>query len=233
MRRKSVIALLLMLVLVPAVPLLAWKMGSGMYYLTSALVILLSLAAFLVSYESRHPSARDLVVIAVMTAIGTVSRAAFIMLPNIKPVTGIIMITGASLGPEAGFLTGILTAFVSNFFFGQGPWTPWQMFAYGLGGLIMGLLCKKGLLNRRNIPAMAAAGGLLVLCLIGPLLDTGTLFLASAMTKGGVAAVYAAGLPVNLIHAVSTALTILFLCRPIDDKLTRIKRKYGLMEVDK
>ena len=180
MRRKSVIALLLMLVLVPAVPLLAWKMGSGMYYLTSALVILLSLAAFLVSYESRHPSARDLVVIAVMTAIGTVSRAAFIMLPNIKPVTGIIMITGASLGPEAGFLTGILTAFVSNFFFGQGPWTPWQMFAYGLGGLIMGLLCKKGLLNRRNIPAMAAAGGLLVLCLIGPLLDTGTLFLASA-----------------------------------------------------
>ena len=83
-------------------------------------------------FEDRKPQAREVLLIAVMAAIAVVGRMAFFMLPQFKPVTAIVIITGISLGAEAGFLTGAVAGFVSNFFFGQGPWTPWQMFAFGI-----------------------------------------------------------------------------------------------------
>ena len=89
---------------------------------------------FFLVFENRRPQAREVVVIAVMAALAVAGRAAFFMLPQFKPTAAIVIIAGVGLGAEAGFLTGALAGFVSNFFFGQGPWTPWQMFAFGIPG---------------------------------------------------------------------------------------------------
>ena len=70
--------------------------------------------------------------------IAAVSRVAFVFLPYMKPLTGIVMLTAVAFGPQAGFLTGAMAIFASNFFFSQGPWTPWQMFAYGVAGFLAG-----------------------------------------------------------------------------------------------
>lgn len=100
----------------------------------------------------KKPQARDLVPIAVMAALGVVGRTVFavIPLPNFKPVSAIVIMTGMVFGPETGFLTGALTGFVSNFIFGQGPWTPWQMFSWGMIGFAAGLLEYAGFFRKKG-----------------------------------------------------------------------------------
>ena len=230
-RVKLIIEILIIFVAIPAVLIISWRFGDRHYYLFSVIVMILVIIPFFVHFERRSPSAREMVTIAVMAAIATAARAAFVMVPHFTPMSGIIMISGIALGPEAGFLVGALTAFASNFVFGQGPWTPWQMFAYGMAGLLAALLAKKGIMGSKNIVRTAVIGGLLILCIIGPLLDTATLFLAPMMVNGASAkAIYLSGLPVNAIHGAVTAVTLLILCRPIQEKLDRIKVKYGMME---
>lgn len=206
---------------------------SEKYYLISLLLIVLSIGVFFFSFEKRKPQAREIVTLAVMCAIAVASRAAFMMIPHFKPMTGIIMITGMEFGPAAGFLTGAISGFVSNFIFGQGPWTPWQMFAYGVAGCLAGILAKKGIISGQKKMPSAVAGILTVVCIVGPLLDTATLFMASsAMNVESASAIYLSGLPVNIIHGAATFLTIFILGKPITEKLDRIKIKYGMMEED-
>ena len=230
-KTKTILEILIIVILIPAALLLSWKIGDRQFYLFSVIVMILMMLPFFIHFERRKPSARELVTLAVMSALAAASRAAFVMVPHFTPMTGIIMITGLALGAEAGFLTGSLGAFVSNFVFGQGPWTPWQMFAYGLAGLFFGLLGRKGLLSSEKRLPTAIAGGLMVFIIIGPLLDTATLFLVSMQVNASsVGAVYLAGVPVNAIHAAATFLTLLVLCKPITEKLERIKVKYGMMD---
>ena len=75
-------------------------------------------------YEKKKPQTREHVVLAVMTALTVISRMIFAPVPGFKPVAAMVMICGMAFGRESGFLCGSLSAFVSNFFFGQGPWTP-------------------------------------------------------------------------------------------------------------
>ena len=77
-------------------------------------------------YDRKRAGARDLVPVALMAALCVVGRTAFalIPLPNFKPMTAIIIVTALAFGPEAGYLTGALAGFLSNFLFGQGQWTP-------------------------------------------------------------------------------------------------------------
>lgn len=115
--------------------------------LLGLLFLLVSAVPFFLVFDRRRPQARELVPVAVMAAIAVVGRAVFaiVPLPHFKPCSAIIMITALVFGPETGFLTGALTAFVSNFLFGQGPWTPWQMFCWGLIGFLTGLMKNAGL----------------------------------------------------------------------------------------
>ena len=114
--------------------------------LIGCVFLLASSLPFFLVFEKKRPQAREMVPIAVMAALAVVGRAAFavVPLPNFKPCSAIIIITALAFGPEAGFLTGALTAFVSNFIFGQGPWTPWQMFTWGLIGFLAGILKNAG-----------------------------------------------------------------------------------------
>lgn len=126
--------------------------------LLGLLFLLASAIPFILVFDKKKPQARELVPIAVMAAIGVVGRTVFeiIPLPNFKPCSAIIIITAVAFGPEAGFLTGALTAFVSNFIFGQGPWTPWQMFTWGLVGFLAGILQNAGVFAEKNRPHFTA-----------------------------------------------------------------------------
>lgn len=225
------ISIVCILVMISVALIASGYFGNRRYYLSSVVLIILSMLPFFLSFESRRPQARELVTLAVMCAIAVASRAAFIMVPHFKPMTGIIIITGMAFGAEAGFLTGAVSGFVSNFIFGQGPWTPWQMFAFGIAGFLAGLLAKAGILKgEKKVPA-AVFGAAAVLGIVGPLLDTCTLFtMSTVITKASVGAIYLSGLPVNAIHALATFLTILILSKPITEKLNRIRIKYGMME---
>ena len=236
------------MILVPAVILLSDRMGDRNYYIAGVLIIILAMIPFFAGFESCRPEARELVTIAVMCAIAVASRIVFIMLPGFKPVVAIIMITGMAFGPSAGFLTGAMGAFVSNFVFGQGPWTPWQMFAFGIAGFIFGLLSGKGPVKAEaGLPSgfsggrslkkilqrlpVSLFGFLVIVVRVGPILDTCTLFtMTTAVSGASAATVYLAGLPVNLIHGAAVFVTLFFLTVPIMDKLDRIKIKYGMME---
>jgi len=228
--KVNVLTILVLLLLVPGTLLLFWYLGWRRYYISSILFIFYAMVPFFVSFEKRKPAAREVVSIAVMCAIAVASRAAFIMVPHFKPMAGIIMITGIAFGAEAGFLTGAISSFVSNFIFGQGTWTPWQMFAYGIAGFLAGLMGRLGFLKGEKPLPTAIFGAVVIVVCVGPILDTSTLFtVSSSINMASAGALYLSGIPVNLVHAAATFLTILLLGKPIHEKLERIKIKYGMM----
>lgn len=227
---RGLLTAIVMLILIPVTLLLAWNYFDRSYYVTSLLVILYCMLPFFVMFEKRAPQARELVTIAVMCALVVASRAAFIWLDHFKPMAGLIIITGIALGAEAGFLIGALSMLVSNMIFGQGPWTPWQMFAFGLVGFLAGLFYRLRIIDKSR-KKLCIFGGLTVFCIVGPLLDTSTFFMGvGAMNLGSAIATYMTGLPVNAVHALATVLTLYFCSRPLFEKLDRIKSKYGMME---
>lgn len=225
-------------ILVVLVPLAVWFFSrfDRKYYLSGLTVIVLTMAAFFLHFESRKPQARELVILAVLCALAVGSRAAFAAVPHFKPMLAIVMLTGIAFGPEAGFLCGAISGFASNFIFGQGPWTPWQMFAYGIAGLLAGLFAMWGVLKKtpkgwKDVIVLAVFGFLAILVIVGPLLDTSTFFtMATTYDTAAVLAVYAAGVPVNCIHGAAVALTMLLFGKPLLDRLRRIQIKYGMME---
>ncbi len=228
---KGLFACIIALILIPLTIFIAWKYFDRNYYVASLLIIVYTMVPFFVMFEKRKPQARELVTIAVMCAIAVASRAAFIWVDHFKPMAAIIIITGFALGAEAGFLTGSLSVVVSNMIFGHGPWTPWQMFAFGLVGFVAGVLYRFKIIDKYNKIQLAAFGGIIIMVIIGPLLDTASLFLVAAeLTKTYIIATYISGLPVNAIHAAATMLTLYFFSQPLFEKLDRLKTKYGMME---
>ncbi len=196
-------------------------------------IICLSMLPFAMVFEDRHPQARELLIIAVMSAIAVVGRAAFFMVPQFKPTAAIVIIAGIALGPEAGFLTGTVSGFVSNFFFGQGPWTPWQMFSFGIVGFLAGLIfARRKARGRYHHFAVCIYGGLSVFFIYGFLMDvSGLISVYSHITWALVAAHLISGFYFNLIHAAATVIFLFLLDDPMERKLNRIQKKYGLMEV--
>lgn len=200
------------------------------YYLISVLMILIAFVVFFFCYEKKKPQAREIVTLSIMSALAIAARAAFVMVPFFKPMVGIIMITGMAFGPGAGFLTGAVSGFVSNFIFGQGPWTPWQMFAYGVGGALAGMLAKKKVMHEEKKILTAVLGYVIIQVIVGPILDVCSVFtMGNTMTKEFVLSIFMSGVIPNAIHGLATFLTLFFLCKPMMEKLNRMKIKYGMM----
>ncbi|MGM9605692.1 MAG: ECF transporter S component [Faecousia sp.] len=231
MRKSTLLSILAIFVLIPLTLFLGTQVKGRWYYLISTMIIIELMLPFFFRFEARRPQARELVILTVMAALAAVSRVVFAFSPYLKTITGIIMITGIAFGPEAGFLTGAVAAFASNFFFSQGPWTPWQMFAYGFGGFFAGLIFH----NRRSWTKpwiLAPFGFFTILFLVGPMLDSCTVFtMLSKFTVENVLAVYAAGIGYNVTHGIGAALTLFFVSRPLLQKLDRLQTKYGILEL--
>ena len=229
MKKSNIATLIVFLLLIPATLYLGSKLPGRSYYITGTLIVLELMIPFFMAFEGRKPQARELVVIAVMCAIAIAARVA-IPMPNFKAIFAVIMLSGIAFGPEAGFMVGAISAFASNFFYSQGPYTPWQMMAYGAGGMLAGFLFAKGRLPRKPW-VMALVGFLSVILWVGPLLDTSGVFLElTVITWEGAIAKYVSGFFVNISNATCTVLVMLFLGKPLLEKLDRIKLKYGMME---
>jgi len=199
-------------------------------FIISLLIVLYTLIAFFAVFEKRKPQTRELVIISTLSAVAVAGRAAFIMIPQFKPVIAIVIITGVCFGPTSGFLVGAISAFVSNMFFGQGLWTPWQMFCFGIIGFLAGVLFQKGVLSKQRI-SLCIFGGISTIVIYGGIINFGSLMM---FTKNfswiALMATYAAGIPFDLAHAVSTVFFLLIFSTPMIEILDRIKKKYGLME---
>ena len=220
-RAKTLLTILAALVLAPLTVVVGMGIPGNGYYLSGTLIVLYAIVPFFVAFEGRRPTAREIAVVAVLTALAVAARAAFVWVPHFKPMAAIIMIAGIAAGPQTGFLVGSVAALASNFIFGQGPWTPWQMLAFGLVGLVAGLLADARVFPRANLSwprrvALAVTGFVLI-------------YLSTAPTPELAATVYLAGLPVNAIHGAATALTLLVVANPLLDQLARVRVKYGLL----
>lgn len=200
------------------------------YYFTSMCIIVISIFIFLWSFEKRKPKTREIVTLAVMTALAVVGRLAFFMTPQVKPCAAIIIITGVMLGRQSGFLCGALTAFVSGFFFGQGPWTPWQMIAFGIIGFLSGVLfSKKNIKYAYNKWIISIYGFLATFVIYGFILDTATVFMYTDTPKTETfVATYLSGIGFNLIHADSTFVVLFLISNATIKKLERLKIKYKM-----
>ena len=236
-RAKTLLTILAALVLAPLTVVVGMGIPGNGYYLSGTLIVLYAIVPFFVAFEGRRPTAREIAVVAVLTALAVAARAAFVWVPHFKPMAAIIMIAGIAAGPQTGFLVGSVAALASNFIFGQGPWTPWQMLAFGVAGPVpmraphadARVFPRANLSWPRRI-ALAVTGFVLIVGLAGPILDTSTFFyLSTAPTPELAATVYLAGLPVNAIHGVATALTLLVVANPLLDQLARVRVKYGLL----
>lgn len=234
MKRSAVFSLASIFVLIPGTLFLGTQLSGKGYYLTSTLVILEAMLPFFLRFEERRPQARELAILAVLCALAVVGRVAF-PLPNFKAITGIVMIAGVAFGAEAGFMTGAVSAFASNFFFSQGPWTPWQMMAYGAGGLLAGLIFHPIRLRfSQKCPLLMVLttvfGFVSIVLVVGPLLDCATLFTTGGrLTWKYALAVFGVGLSHNITHGISCAITLLLFAKPLLSKLLRLQRKYGML----
>lgn len=229
MKRSNIATLLVFLILIPLTLYLGTRLPGRGYYITGTLIIIELMIPFFMAFEGRKPQARELVVIAVMCAIAIAGRVA-IPIPNFKATFAIIMLAGIAFGPEAGFMVGAITAFASNFFYGQGAYTPWQMMGYGAGGMLAGFAFRKSWLPRKPW-IMAVFGFFAVILWVGPLLDCSHIFLMlSDINWASVLATFVSGFYVNISQAICTVLVMLLFSKPLLEKLDRIKIKYGMME---
>ena len=193
------------------------------------LMVLEAMLPFFLAFEGRKPRARELVVTAVLCALGVAGRAAFFMLPQCKPVLALTILAGAALGGETGFLVGAVTMLVSNILFSQGPWTPWQMLGMGLCGFLAGLVFHRGGLPRKR-EALCAYGAVSAFLVYGILLNAYSALLATgALTWQSLAVYCASGFAMDAVQAISTVIFLWFFTEPMLDKLERVKIKYGFM----
>ena len=204
--KRTICAAVMILLCIPLTVLAGvYLLGDRKYVFISLLVLLETMAPFALAFEGRKPKTRELVTIAVLCALGVAGRAAFFMLPQFKPVVAVAIIAGVALGGETGFLVGAVTMLVSDMFFGQGPWTPWQMFALGLIGFLSGVLFKKGLLRRDRF-TLSVYGALCALVIYGGIINPASAIMwQPELNVQTILAYYVSGFPMDAVLAVATA----------------------------
>lgn len=221
-RLRAWLRWLIPLVLIPLlVALGALLFPTKRHLLVSLGVAVLSLLLFLCGFERRQTGSRRMVLAAVLTALCIAGR----FLPLVKPVAAIAILAGMYLGGESGFLVGSLAAVLSNFYFGQGPWTPFQMLAWGMIGLCAGLLSKP---LKKSRPLLLLFG-LLSGIAYSLVMDVWTvLWYDSGFRWELYLSAMAAALPHTAVYAAGNLLFLWLLAGPIGKKLERIRIKYGL-----
>ena len=224
-RLRRLLGILLPFVVMPAV-VLGFALGPlrRNYALASLLITLMALVLFSCGFERRKTGTRRMILVAVMSALSVLGRFVFGVIPGFKPITAVVVITAMYIGGEAGFLTGALSAVISNFYFGQGPWTPFQMLSWGLIGLLAGLLAIP--LKRSRI--LLSLYGIFAGVAYSFLMDIWTvLWYNGSFNPGLYAAALATAIPYTVMYAVSNVIFLNLLAKPFGEKLYRIKIKYG------
>ena len=229
--KRTLVATVLILLLIPLTLFIGeFYLAGKKYYFIALLILLETMIPFFLIFESRKPQARELVIIAVLCAIGVAGRAFFFMLPHFKPVMAMTIIAGVAFGGETGFLVGAMTMLASNVMYSQGPWTPWQMFAMGIIGFLAGLLFRKGWL-RRTRGSLCVFGAFSAILIYGGIMNPASALMWSQEVNWKIILTYyISGFPFDCVQAAATWLFLWFAAEPMLEKLDRIKIKYGLVE---
>ncbi len=176
----------------------------------SIVVLIECILPFFIDFDGRKPGAREIVTLSTLCALGVAGRMALFMLPQFKPVMAVVIIAGASMGAKSGFLTGAVTMLVSNMFYSQGPWTPWQMFSMGLVGFIAGLIFNTGILQPKRF-SMAIYGAAAAIIIYGGIMNPASVIMYSpaSLSIKSVLASYASGFIADIVQASATVFFIL------------------------
>lgn len=151
-RKRLALTAVLIFLVIPVLIALTVFLGSKRLYMPlSLLILVMIMAPFFMIFERRKPRAREVVLIAMMSALTVASHTFFHIAFPVQIGTAMVIISGISLGPEAGFLIGAMSRFVCNFYMGQGAWTPWQMFCWGLLGFLAGLAFNREISKQNSI----------------------------------------------------------------------------------
>lgn len=202
------------------------------YNTISMIIVCLSCIPFYFKYEHRKPQTREIVVLAIMVALTVVSRVVFMVTPNFKPMTVLVILCGMVFQKESGFLCGSLSALLSNFFFGQGPWTPFQMISWGFIGYGAGVLNTKQRLENNTLALYiyAIVSGIFFSMLmdVWAVMSLDTTFnlqryLASVVTS----------LPIMITYVISNVVFMVLLKDKMLQIFSRVKIKYRMMEGNK
>ncbi|CAM3512900.1 ECF transporter S component [Marinicrinis lubricantis] len=197
------------------------------YLLMSFILCIAAMLPFFIRFEARHLHAREVVPIAVLVALAAVSRVPFSVLPSVQPLTFITVISAAVFGAEVGFLVGALSAVVSNMFLGQGPWTIWQMFSWGLIGWAAGLLRHTWVM--RNYWGRILFG-IVSGMVFGWLMNLSSILaIASEWSWELILTTYGASVYFELMHAAGNVLFFAVLSNSWIKVLQRYKQKYQVL----
>ena len=221
-RLRNTLRYVIPFALIPALTAVSALVFRGQRYLIVSLgIAVLALLLFMTGFERKNIGSRRMVLTAIMTALAVFGR----FIPLFKPITAICVMTALYLGAEAGFFCGAVSVLISNIYFGQGPWTPFQMLGFGLIGLFAGYLSRVLLRSQW------------LLLLYGVLSGVAYSFIMDVWTvlwySGGfdwklyLAALMSA-IPFTLLYAVSNVVFLWILRKPIGHKLQRAKIKYGV-----
>lgn len=195
---------------------------------TALIVVCIVIAACVTGFvimEYRRMDVRKTVLIAVMTAMSIAGRFVFAALPGFKPVTAVVVLCGMYLGADAGFYCGALSALISNFYFGQGPWTPFQMLVWGIIGVVAGL-CGRCLRNNKLALGIYGIGAGIAFSL---LMDIYTVIWAvDGWSWAYYGAAIVSAVPYTVIYAVSNVIFLAVLSPTVGKKIARVVNKYRI-----
>ncbi len=226
---RLIINLLLILIIIPAIIVIgAVFLGGKHYDIISIVIAILCLIPFFLSFETSRIGARELVIISIMVALSVSMRLLFAPIPAFKPISAIVIISGIAFGMESGFMVGALSALLSNIYFGQGPWTPFQMLSWGIIGVIAGFIFKRDKLpNYILLVFIAIIGGVIY----SLMMDVWTvLSIGDGFSAARYLAAITTSLPFMAIYVVSNVVFLIVLARPISKVTIRMRRKYGVFE---
>lgn len=219
---RSILRYAIPLCLIPTIAVLGTVVFDEKRHLfISFFVAILSVLLFIAGFEKRSTGTRRMVIVAVMIALSVAGR----FIPFFKPVTAVTVITAIYLGGESGFLVGSLSALLSNFYFGQGPWTAFQMLAWGLIGWLAGFLSKPLQKSKALLLIYGVVSGIA----FSLIMDIWTvLWYNDAFDWSLYAAAILTALPHTVLYSVSNVIFLWFMAKPFGDKLQRIRVKYGI-----
>ncbi len=214
-----------------AVPLL---LGVCAYFqvdqagLLTLIMTFVCVGLFFVNFERSSPGLRQVMPIVVLVALACAVRILFAPFPSVKPVSAICILAGVVFGRRSGFMVGALSALVSNFFFGQGPWTPWQMYAWGLVGYVAGVLSTHGAFEHRGVLSVY---GFVSALGYGFILNSWyVVAYVHPITVPAALLAYGAGIVFDIMHGTATVVFLAAIYLPWKVKLERIQRKYALCD---
>ena len=206
--------------------------GVAQSAIITLLVVVLTVCLFFAGYEASRPALRQIMPTLVLAALAAAGRIMFAPIPDFKPVSAIAIIAGATLGRREGFMVGALAALTSNFFFGQGMWTPWQMYAWGMVGYMGGALADVGAFRRQGgtvrMPALMAYGFASAM-LYGVIINTyDVIGFVHPLTWPTMLARVAAAVSFDVTHGIATCIFLAALYVPWTRGIGRVVRKYDL-----